>query len=211
VRANGNVLTYTQYFKPGIDTVMDSANEFPKPTPENDPYQVIERMLNDNWYWAYYNRVLFNMESNYDNTMNTMPDHQFVVHQGQGDFTAGTGWSMRPPTSYASYNGDTTLRYTALYLKVGDMEYGILSKTSIRNCINVITAEKKAVSDSLGIPVENLMWVWDHTHYTDNGESGPDSAVNAFKRAKANARPTEMATARIHTGFGYTYNRGANG
>ncbi len=116
----------------------------------------------------------------------------------------GMGVSDRPFSSL--YPGPWPyLKFKATYIKIGDMEYAVISKDSIRNTIDVVTAEKQAIQDALGIPKEHILINWDHVHYTDDGELGSAQSIAALTQAKANAVPVQMATLHLRTGMGYNY------
>jgi hypothetical protein len=134
-----------------------------------------------------------------------LPDlvHQVSVATGS-EMLVGMGVSDRPPSSYPPFEH---LKFKATYIKIGNMEFGIISKNSIRNLVSVVNTEKQAIENALGIPKEHIFINWCHIHYTDDGELGVDESVAAMTQAKNSAVPVEMAVLHLRTGPGYNYTR----
>jgi hypothetical protein len=128
--------------------------------------------------------------------------HQVSTAKGP-QMLVGMGVSDRP-TGASTY---PYLKFKATYIKIGDMEFAVISKNSIRNTVTVVEAEKQAIQDALGIPKGHIIINWDHIHYTDNGEDGSVQSVAALTQAKAAAVPVEMAVLHLRTGAGYNYTR----
>lgn len=207
VRANSSpaFFRYTFYYKDTatgyayLDTVMDSVYEFPKPQPEDDPYAILERLGSDAVGW------------DFTSAGNRLPDRNasngfidFKAMSAYGDVEAGAGYAGREV--FPSY-ADPRRKYRATYFHCGAKEYVMINRNSIRLNSNDWDIMMKAIEDSLGIPREQVTVTWDHTHYTDFGEPGPDSTIAAIRRARMNARPVSMALAKIRVGVGYNFRR----
>ena len=109
--------------------------------------------------------------------------------------------------SYRPTDQSEILKFRATYMRIGNMEFGIVSKNSIRNTVTVVTAEKQAIQDALGIPKENIIINWCHEHYSDNGELGSAESVAALREAKENAVAVKVAKLHLRTGAGWNYTR----
>jgi chitodextrinase len=199
VRVNEDPAYYIQNNKTALDIVIDSPNECPKPIPQDDPYTMLEMMIN-----KVYHQFDLTQIGTYGYQL---PNLAHQVHAAKGpQMFVGMGVSDRPPSS--SYPGPYPyLKFKATYIKIGDMEFGIISKNSIRNLVSVVETEKQAIQDALGIPKEHIIINWDHIHYTDDGELGSTQSVAALTQAKAAAVPVEMAVLHLRTGAGYNYTR----
>lgn len=186
-----------------LDTVMDSVLECPKPFVQADPYEILERMLN--------NKEGMNLDMT--NVSNKLPLYghatahpriDFKVSHAQGEVVVGMGVSGR---SLTGYGPNPNLKYRATYFRCGSVEFVMVN----RNTIFYFTAKgdsaRKIIQDSTGVPLENVNINWDHIHYTDNGEMGGDSMALAVRRAKAAARPAKMAFLHKRVGRGYNVRR----
>ncbi len=196
VRVNEDPVYYLQNNKTALDTVIDTPFECPKPISQDNPYTMLEMMIN-----KVYHQFDLTAIGTYGYQL---PSLAFQVSTAKGpQMLVGMGVSDRP-TGAATY---PYLKFKATYIKIGDMEFGIISKNSIRNLVEVVEAEKQAIQDALGIPKEHLIINWDHVHYTDDGELGSAQSVAAMTQAKAAAVPVEMAVVHLRTGAGYNYTR----
>jgi len=197
VRVNEDPAYYIQHDTAVLDTVADSPDECPKPISQVDPYTMLEMMVSKPYHQhdltdlGIYRYQLPGLEQ------------QVSVASGTG-MLVGMGVSDRPPSTYPSFEH---LKFKATYIKIDQMEFGIISKNSIRNTVEVVNTEKQAIEDALGIPKEHIIINWCHVHYTDNGELGSAESIAALTQAKANAVPVETAVLHIRTGAGYNYTR----
>lgn len=196
VRVNEDPAYYIQHNTTALDTVADSPEECPKPIPQDDPYIMLEMMIN-----KVYHQFDLTAIGTYGYQVPGL-SHQVTTAKGS-EMLVGMGVSDRP-TGASKY---PYLKFKATYIKLGDMEFAVISKNSIRNTVSVVEAEKQAIQDALGIPREHIIINWDHIHYTDDGELGSDQSIAALTQAKAAAVPVEMAVVHLRTGPGYNYTR----
>lgn len=196
VRVNEDPVYYIQHNTTTLDTVTDSPDECPKPIPQDDPYETLERMIN-----KVYHQFDLSAIGTYGYQLPSLAQ-QVATGRGPRMFV-GMAVSDRP-TGASTF---PHLKFKATYIRVGGMEFGVISKNSIRNIVSVVEAEKQAIQDALGIPKQHIIINWDHVHYTDNGELGSDQSVAAMTQAKAAAVPVEMAVVHLRTGAGYNYTR----
>ena len=199
VRVNEDPAYYIQHTATALDTVTDLPFECPKPIPPANPYTTLEMMIN---------KVCHQFDLTAIGTYGyQLPSLTHQVSIGKGpQMLLGMGVSDRPFSS--GYPGPYPyLKFKATYIKIGDMEFAVISKNSIRNVVEVVEAEKQAIQDALGIPKEHIIINWDHIHYTDNGELGSAQSIAALTQAKAAAVPVEMAMLHLRTGAGYNYTR----
>lgn len=201
VRVNEEPAYYIQNNKTVLDTIIDTPNECPKPIPQDDPYKTLEMMIN---------KVCHGFDLTAIGTYGyQLPNLSHTVSTAKGtQMLVGMGVSDRPPSGV--YSGSYPyLKFKATYIKIGNMEFAVISKNSIRNTVEVVTAEKQAIQDALGIPKENIIINWDHIHYTDDGELGSTQSIAALTQAKAAAVPVQMAVLHLRTGPGYNFTRWA--
>ena len=197
VRVNEDPAYYIQHDTTVLDTVADSPDECPKPISQADPYTMLEMMVSKPYHQhdltdiGVYRYQLPGLEQ------------QVSVATGS-EMLVGMGVSDRPPTTYPPFE---YLKFKATYIKIGQMEFAIISKNSIRTAVETVTIEKQAIQNALGIPKENILINCCHVHYTDNGEVGTTECVAALTQAKASAVPAEMAVLHLRTGPGYNYTR----
>jgi hypothetical protein len=213
-------LTYTSEFLNNvvqssyIDTVTDSLFEAPK-TMHNQPiFDVLEMMVNAD-------TLAQGMDLTNTGIYGYIPPYYTRRKAGAPEITVNKGEQSDNETAIVGFgragrmgstlSNDSTatmyLRYRATYFKVGDEEFVMINKNSIRGCLDSVTLAKNAVAAALGIPAENILYSWEHSHYTDNGNAGADSCVAAALRAKNAALPALMAYKRIPVGLGYNYRR----
>ena len=76
--------------------------------------------------------------------------HKVSVAQG-AQMLVGMGVSDRPPSTYPSFEH---LKFKATYIKVGDMEFAIISKNSIRTAVDVVNVDHKIATLSPDADVE---------------------------------------------------------
>lgn len=185
----------------------------PIPIPETDPYETVERMVNNSYHAMDLSTFGYNF---YMLPMYAQDTWQQAWHNviditcatGTGELSVGMGVAGRPYSAAYNVTLHPELKYRATYIKVGSMEFAVISKNSIRGCYDSTELARQAIQTAMGIPRTQVLINWDHTHYTDNGESGADSCVAALQRAKAAAVPAEMAYSAKHMGPGFNYNRG---
>ena len=198
VRVNDDPAFYELHKTEALDTTVDSEDECPKPIPEVDPYTTLEMMINRRCHGHDLTQI-----GKYKYEMPGL-DFKATVSTGK-QLIVGMADSPRPASK--GYRPNPDLKFRATYLKVGDMEFAVISKNSIRNLVEVVEAEKAAIRKELGIPKEHILINWCHVHYSDNGELGAAESAAALRKAKERARPARMAVVRLHTGPGYNYYR----
>ena len=182
---------------PVLDLAPVGQGGCPKPIPEEDPYEVLERMLDSGTYKFDISQI-----GRYRHRLADLELH-VRAERGPG-LTVGMGESLSPK---ASTRVKIPLKIRATYLKVGGMEFAVISKNSIRNTVDVVRQEKAAIEQQLGIPASQVMHNWCHQHYQDDGELAIDETVAALRQAREQARPARLAVLPLRTGPGWNYYR----
>jgi hypothetical protein len=204
VRVNDLPKYYIQKEVTVFDTFAETAEECPKPIPETDPYETIERLVNNKWHDMVLSLPQYKLPF-YDNTWSAKIPLDIKTSVALGsDFSVGMARVNRGPTCSP---GNTDEYIWATYLKLGNKEYAVVSKASIRQQTDTINKIKNTIEDNLGIPAGNLLINWDHTHYSDCGETHMAATLEAVRLARASAVPARMAWCRISLGAGYNVRR----
>ncbi|MBL8029056.1 MAG: hypothetical protein JNL74_21720, partial [Fibrobacteres bacterium] len=202
IRANDDAAWYKVESTTWLDTTSEGPQDSPKPIPLTDPYETIERMVNNKWQ----DLILYRSEYRlpYYKTGGSVQSITAEVAKGS-DFKVGMANRFRGNTCYALDPAGKTTRAT--YFSLGGQEFAVISKTCIRQLNDTTEKIRQAVADSLAIPKSHVIINWDHTHYSDCGEALADSCVAAVRLAKAAARPAVMAWKRVSMGPGYNFRR----
>jgi hypothetical protein len=202
IRANNDPAWYIVEKTDWLDTVSNGPQNAPKPIPLSDPYETVERMVNNKWH----NMILYYPEYRlpYYKTGGQPLAIEAEVHKGN-DFRVGMSKVFRGTTCNAVDPVGKNTRAT--YMSIGGQEFAVISKTCIRQLNDTTEKIRQAVADSIGIPKSHVIINWDHTHYSDCGEALVDSCLSAVRLAKAAARPAVMGWKRIEMGPGYNFRR----
>jgi hypothetical protein len=203
VRVNDQPKWYIRQAVTLFDTGSLTPQDCPKPIPIDDPYETIERVVNNKFEDIILSRPEYYLPC-YSNYYGTVPLDISTFTVKGNDFSVGMAKTFRGVApSYPA----VVLPIRATYLKLNGQEFAVISKVCIRQTTDTTQKIRQSVQDSLGIPESHVIVNWDHTHYMDNGESLIDSTIAVVREAKANARRAQMAWTRISVGPGFNVRR----
>ncbi len=201
VRINNSPKYFYRTTTTELDTVNDNPEEFPKPAPEDDVYETLERLVNDIQGIDLNNLSIYNsLLPIYDHKRESLIT--FIVDTGLGQLEVGMAKGGRQES-----DGCEFCFFRATYLKAGSMEFAILAKNVQGQTTDTVIAIKNAIGSSMGLSHGNIMVNWDHQHGEGGSWAGDDSCVAILERAKASAVPAKMAFAKIRVGRGYNVRR----
>lgn len=199
IRVNPSAPVYHLNKTNALKITTDGPAECPKPIPEDGPYPTLELLLNKEEHQ--HDLSLANPK-----VPAKLPIAELGADVGTGKgLLVGFGDSPLPTANQPRANPKMKIRAT--YLRVGEMEFAVISKNSIRNTVEVVNQEKEAIEKATGIPRHHIMHNWCHEHYSDNGELAINETLSALKKAKEGAKAGKMASIILNVGVGFNYRR----